>query len=121
MITILPSVQRVLDRIYWQDFGRTGRAPEIYYECIDALKNIPASCRTVIADRSFNWAREKGTVIKVKNLWFLYEKYSDGTVVVEEVYDAKTNQILTESKHKLIKEAITPILDLEERWNRLKY
>ena len=110
-----------MDRICWQEFGKTGDFSQLYYECEEAIAEIPSSIVTIIADRPFNWAREKCTIIKAKNLWFLYERDDDGNVLVEEVYDAKTNQILTESKHKLIKEAITPILDLQERWNGLRH
>ena len=68
MIICNQSVRRVLDRICWQEFGRTGKFSQLYYECENAIAAIPSSCVTIIADRLFNWAREKGTVVKVRNM-----------------------------------------------------
>ncbi len=70
---------------------------------------------------TYKWERENGSIIKVRNLWFLHMRDDVGNVLVEDGYDAKSNQILTESKHKLIEETIAPILDLQEQWNRLKH
>ena len=116
MLIILPSVQRVLDRLYWQDFGRTANVSNTYLECISALEKLPTSIATIIADRPLSWARQKGTVIKVRNLWFLYKRDNKGNVVVEEVYDLKRNEILTECQFEPIKQ----ILEFEKRMNKVE-
>lgn len=106
MTILLPSVQNVLDRLYWKDFAQLGRGSDIYYEYINALDAIATSIVKTFANKPLSWARDRATIVKVHNLWFLYSKLADGTIIVEEVHDANTNQILTETNpRRIIKES----------------
>ena len=115
MIVCSRNVENVLLRFHLESVAK-GVEPTLYYNCISAIEKIQTSIATIIPDRPLSWKRENGTIIKVGNIWFLYKKFDNGLITVEEVYDAKRNEILTESQYEPIKQ----ILEFEKRMNKVE-
>lgn len=95
------SVRNVLDRMYLEAVVLRGTSPKEYGECIDAIESIPNSIVTSQANRPLCWAREKADIICPNRYWFSYKRFSNA-ILVDEVYDSKTGQILTESLLKVL-------------------
>ena len=95
------SVRNVLDRMYLEAVAIRGTTLKEYGECVGAIESIPTSIVTIRANRPLCWAREKATIIRPNRYWFSYRRFSNA-ILVDEVYDSKTGQILTESLLKVL-------------------
>ena len=110
MILYSNSVQNVLDRLFLEDVAFSGKEPNTYNECIEALEGLENCIIGMTANKPLAWAREKTKFIPVGRYWFSYKVLPDA-IVVDEVYDTLTGQIITE--------AIAQIKSLIERIERL--
>ena len=95
------SVRNVLDRMYLEAVAFRGATPKEYGECIDAIESLPSSIVTIRANRPLCWAREKATIICPNRYWFSYKRFSNA-ILIDEVYDSKSGQILTEGLLKVL-------------------
>lgn len=105
------SVKNVLDRIYLESVALRGQNPKEYYECIDAIESLQHSIVTIRANsRPLCWVREKATIICPNRYWFSYKRFSNA-ILIDEVYDSKSGQILSEG--------LIQILSLIERMEKI--
>ncbi len=72
-----------------------GRTPIEYNNCIWALHRIETGILRTMAKQPLSWARGHLFVVKTDRYWFGYVIIND-VPIVEEVFDSRTNTILTE-------------------------
>lgn len=109
MVICSPSVKNVLDRLFL-NATTMGRTPVEYNNCIQALHRIESGILRTMAKQPLSWARSHLFVVKTSRYWFGYVIIND-IPIVEEVFDSRTNTILTE----MLKKQIT-ITESEIKW-----
>lgn len=98
MVICSPSVKNVLDRLFL-NATTMGRTPVEYNNCIQALHRIESGILRTMAKQPLSWARSHLFVVKTSRYWFGYVIIND-IPIVEEVFDSRTNTILTEIINK---------------------
>jgi hypothetical protein len=98
MVICSPSVKNVLDRLFL-NATTMGRTPIEYNNCIQALHRIESGVLRTMAKQPLSWARSHLFVVKTSRYWFGYVIIND-IPIVEEVFDSRTNTILTEIINK---------------------
>ena len=96
------SVKNVLDRLYLDEVAIRGRTiPEEYNECIEAIESLKHSVISIRANRPLCWAREGATIICPNRYWFSYKRFPNA-ILIDEVYDTQTDQIITEGLQRVL-------------------